>query len=82
MNNPNSSTGETSMTLDQLLAKNGIKVADKQSTSTSQGSHVNFSFTGQNAGKNFAHPSANSGQQASSSVCIAGMIELANRSNF
>nr|CAD2123767.1 unnamed protein product [Meloidogyne enterolobii] len=79
MNNPNSSTGETSMTLDQLLAKNGIKVADKQSTSTSQGSHVNFSFTGQNAGRNFAHPSANSGNQASSSVCIAGMIELANR---
>ena len=48
--NPNSSNGKTSgMTLDQLLAQNiGIEITDtmKQSTSTSQGSHVNFSFTG------------------------------------
>lgn len=77
------------MTLDQLLAQNiGIEIADtmKQSTSTSRGSHVNFSFTGQNTGfpsdRNFPHNSSTSGYQStstSSSVCVAGMIELANR---
>ncbi|KAF7635105.1 hypothetical protein Mgra_00005546 [Meloidogyne graminicola] len=85
MNNQNPTSGK-GMTLDQLLAQNiGIEIEDTIKQSTSQGSNsVVFSFTGQNAGfptipNQFSCNSGHQGTSNLSSINVAGMIELANR---